>query len=900
MSVERTIGRYEVLRVLGRGGMAVVYLARQTDLGRLVALKELSELRAADPSFAHRFVRESRLAGSLTHPNIVVVHEYFEHEDTAYIAMEYVAGGSLRPYVGRLTQAQIAGVLEGVLAALAHAEGAGIVHRDLKPENLMATDEGRIKITDFGIARASADVQTAFMTATGTALGTPSYMAPEQAMGEDIGSWTDLYATGVLAYEMLSGRLPFPQEEAPMAKLMRHINEPPPHLSTVRSDVDRRLADWVMAMLEKRPEDRPGGADQAWHRLEDILIDVVGPRWRREARLPSDPGTREQQQPLTPAPFESTRARTPEPGPAAGEAEGEQSEFVSYHPGQGAEREATAGAQPGAAGVAPEALGTSEPPEAPGAAEPTEAPGERPTEAPKGREPAEEPSAEPTEAAAPTEAPEEPAPTEAPGGPAPTEAPEEPAPTEAPREPARPGEREGAEALSAEGTADDAELASPPPPTEPPATVAPGYGTEKPAREQPGPEEAATEQPLGKQPATQEAASEQFSATEKAVTEQAPTRGPVTEEAPPDEATEEAPPEEAAGPATRKLPPERPARPPAYRRRRLVALAGLAGLVVAIVIGAIALAGGGGDDEPPEDGDDVEVADAEAVGAPIPVAGMPVGVAVDRGSVFVGAREGERLVELDRDGSEAGTTSLPARAENVVVDSGFAWVTLSGGSEVTAVPLGGGEVATVPVGASPSGITAGDGSLFVSNLNGDTISRFDPDPDAPEVRSSAPGAAGERPHGVLLAAGSLWVTARDSDAVFRLDPDELAPEGDEIPVGESPKGIALAEGTIWVANTESGTVSTIDPATGERQRPDLRVGGVPRGIAVGFGSVWVANGDGYVSRIDPSSREVLQRRIAELGRGASPEEVATGLGRVWVTTGVGDAVARIDPGTERP
>ena len=131
VQVARTVGRYEIVREVGRGGMAVVYLARQTDLDRHVALKELAAFRANDPDVVERFLRESRLAGSLSHPNIVTVHEYFEHEGTAFIAMEYLERGSLRPLVGGLDLEQVGGVLEGLLAGLAHAERRGIVHRDL-------------------------------------------------------------------------------------------------------------------------------------------------------------------------------------------------------------------------------------------------------------------------------------------------------------------------------------------------------------------------------------------------------------------------------------------------------------------------------------------------------------------------------------------------------------------------------------------------------------------------------------------------------------------------------------------------------------------------------------------------------------------------------------------------
>ena len=224
--VLKTVGRYEILREVGRGGMAMVYLARQTDLDRFVALKELAAFHASDAAFAQRFLRESRVAGSLSHPNIVTVHDYFEHAGTPYIAMEYVERGSLRPFVGQMTLAQIGGVLEGLLAGLAQAEQHGIVHRDLKPENLMVTSDGRVKIADFGIAKATKQMQTgAFLTATGTTVGTPTYMAPEQAMAQDIGPWTDLYSVGCMAFEMFTGRVPFHDSDAPMAILLRHVNE---------------------------------------------------------------------------------------------------------------------------------------------------------------------------------------------------------------------------------------------------------------------------------------------------------------------------------------------------------------------------------------------------------------------------------------------------------------------------------------------------------------------------------------------------------------------------------------------------------------------------------------------------------------------------------------------------
>ena len=328
-SIVRSVGRYEILREVGRGGMAVVYLARQRDLDRLVALKELSSFHASAPEFAERFLRESRLAGSLSHPNIVTVHEYFEEGGIPYIAMEYVSQGSLRKWVGSLSLAQLAGAMEGILAGLAHAEPLGIVHRDLKPENIMVTGEGRVKITDFGIAKATQSAGTAaFMTATGTTVGTPTYMAPEQAMAQQLGPWTDLYSVGVMAYEQIVGRPPFHDTDTPMAILLRHVKEPIPPLVDVKPDVDPALSDWVERLLVKEPADRTRSAVQAWEELEEIVLNLLGPRWRREARLPERGPTVITPLPLTPAPFDSQR--TPAATPTAPSPQEAESQFITF------------------------------------------------------------------------------------------------------------------------------------------------------------------------------------------------------------------------------------------------------------------------------------------------------------------------------------------------------------------------------------------------------------------------------------------------------------------------------------------------------------------------------------------------------------------------------------------
>jgi tRNA A-37 threonylcarbamoyl transferase component Bud32 len=286
------IGRYEIVRLLARGGMAVVYLVRQPTLDREVVLKRV-DLESDDSTLAQRFVHEARLAATLNHPNVVTLFDFFEEDGVPYIAMEYVDGGSLRGLIGTLGLPQVLGVAEGVLAGLGHAEHHGIVHRDLKPENVLITQRGGVKIADFGIARAY-NTATQRLTHTGMAMGTPSYMAPEQALNEPLGSYTDLYAVGVIVFELLAGRAPF-EADTPMTVLYSHVHKPPPPLAELAPDVPRRVCEWVEWLLAKAPADRPASADQAWDALEEIAVAELGPYWRRVAKVLPRPRTQPEQ-----------------------------------------------------------------------------------------------------------------------------------------------------------------------------------------------------------------------------------------------------------------------------------------------------------------------------------------------------------------------------------------------------------------------------------------------------------------------------------------------------------------------------------------------------------------------------------------------------------------------------
>jgi len=187
--------RYELERELGRGGMAVVYAARDTEMGRRVALKVLAAHLAGDEAFRTRFLREARIAGSLSHPNLVRVYDIAEHEGVPCIVMELLEGGTLEE--GRLSAEEATQVADG----LAYAHARGVVHRDLKPGNLLRTRDGVLKIADFGIARA---VEETRVTQIGTVLGTLRYLAPEQAEGRDVGPEADVYSLAVVLDELLA------------------------------------------------------------------------------------------------------------------------------------------------------------------------------------------------------------------------------------------------------------------------------------------------------------------------------------------------------------------------------------------------------------------------------------------------------------------------------------------------------------------------------------------------------------------------------------------------------------------------------------------------------------------------------------------------------------------------
>lgn len=252
------LGRYRLLEKAGVGGMSEVFRAEDETLKRIVAVKVILGPVAADSTFRERFLREARLVAGLEHPNVLPVFDYgtatIDGEEVSYLVMPLVAGGSLKGRVaGPVPPALAITWLSAIAAALDHAHSKGILHRDVKPGNVLMDAQGRPLLADFGLAR-SAEVSSG-LTATGTVLGTPLYMAPEQAMGATLDGRADQYALAVIAFELLAGRVPF-SAESPLAVLHQHVSTPPPPLSTVLPGTAASVDAVLFRGLAKKPGDR--------------------------------------------------------------------------------------------------------------------------------------------------------------------------------------------------------------------------------------------------------------------------------------------------------------------------------------------------------------------------------------------------------------------------------------------------------------------------------------------------------------------------------------------------------------------------------------------------------------------------------------------------------------------
>jgi len=278
--VEELLPGYEIGQEIGRGGWAVVLAGRHKRLGRKVAIKQLPRAFGDDPNVRARFLAEARLLAALDHPHIVPIYDFVEGDGVCLLVMEELPGGTVwdRFTVDGMTMPSACSIGLATCAALSCAHAKGILHRDVKPENVMFSSAGAVKVTDFGIAKVLGGNDT-LATVAGEVVGTPAYMAPEQATGRPLGPATDIYAAGTMLYELLSGALPFLDDGNAVAVIHRHVYEQPRPLSDAAPQVPRPLVEVVMRSLQTQPEDRYGDVEEFGVALAEAATSAWGPGW---------------------------------------------------------------------------------------------------------------------------------------------------------------------------------------------------------------------------------------------------------------------------------------------------------------------------------------------------------------------------------------------------------------------------------------------------------------------------------------------------------------------------------------------------------------------------------------------------------------------------------------------
>jgi len=289
---ERYIGKYRVKGELGRGGMGAVYLAEQPGLGREVAIKELIPSAASDPTALKRFLQEAQVMARTSHPNLVQVHDMELMGNVNYLVLEFVRGRSLRDWLikSAIPPPQVFAVMHGVLQALDYAHRHAIVHRDMKPENVLISDEGMVKVADFGIARLTDDSAVGgTATKTGTTVGTPQYMSPEQVASSKVDGRSDLYSAGIMLYELVTGQPPFTASESdgPFTLMAKHVQAPPKPPSVFRPGLNPELEEIILKALSKRPEDR-FQTGQEFDTAISRVADQMCPGWQRSLEPGAD------------------------------------------------------------------------------------------------------------------------------------------------------------------------------------------------------------------------------------------------------------------------------------------------------------------------------------------------------------------------------------------------------------------------------------------------------------------------------------------------------------------------------------------------------------------------------------------------------------------------------------
>jgi len=273
--IGQTLGAYQLVGKLGQGGMATVYKAHEAALDRFVAVKILPPSFASDPALAQRFSREARAVAQLNHPNIVPIYSYGSENNLTYIAMQFVEGGALQHERGQAYKLEEAlRLLYPIARALGYAHKRGIVHRDIKPGNILISEEGWPLLSDFGLAQMASD--SVNLTQSGVGIGTPNYMSPEQAQGDKVDYRTDIYALGIMLYELATGEAPF-RSDTPMGVLVKHITTPLPKPSQVNAQISEEVEHVILTAAAKKPDDRYQSAEEMADALEGALNESTHP-----------------------------------------------------------------------------------------------------------------------------------------------------------------------------------------------------------------------------------------------------------------------------------------------------------------------------------------------------------------------------------------------------------------------------------------------------------------------------------------------------------------------------------------------------------------------------------------------------------------------------------------------